>query len=259
MTLPALKGASTLPSDAIVAQDISFAYGSVPVLSGVTFQIKEGEFVGIIGPNGGGKTTLFKLILGFLKATSGTLKVLGKDPWEAHRDIAYVPQRLPFDKLFPISALDVVLTGRLATLPWYGAHSSEDKRLAWEALELVNLKEFAKAPFGALSGGQAQRVLIARAVVSQPKLLLLDEPTSSVDPEAQTEIYSLLQMLRGDMTVVMVTHDLQTVIERVERILCVQGTAMDLKPGEVCEHFALGLYHRPLLTPLGSASKKEKE
>lgn len=233
----------------IVANDLCFAYSAAPVLSHVSFEILEGQFVGIIGPNGGGKTTLLKLLMGFLKPDSGTLKIFDKDPCDARSEIAYVPQRLPFDRLFPISVLEVVLTGRLSHLPWYGAYSARDKQLASEALEAVELSSFAHAPFGSLSGGQTQRVLIARALVSQPKLLLLDEPTSSVDVEAQAEIYRLLAKLRGKMTLAMVTHDLQTVIERVDRILCVQGVAIPLKPEEVCQHFTVGLYHTPLIMP----------
>ncbi|MDP1834310.1 MAG: ABC transporter ATP-binding protein [Chlamydiales bacterium] len=233
----------------VIAQDLCFAYGTAPVLTNVSFQIMPGEFVGIIGPNGGGKTTLLKLMLGFLKPSSGSLKIFDKAPNDAHYDVAYVPQRLPFDRLFPISVMEVVLTGRLATLPWYGAYSNEDLRLAKESLDLVELSDFSEAPFGSLSGGQAQRVLIARALVSQPKLLLLDEPTSSVDVEAQADIYNLLDKLRGKMTIAMVTHDLGTVIERVERVLCVQGVAIPLKPEEVCEHFTMGLYHTPLIMP----------
>lgn len=240
-----------MPQAAIVAEDLCFAYSTAPVLTHVSFEILAGEFVGIIGPNGGGKTTLLKLILGFLKPDSGTLTIFGKAPAAALNEVAYVPQRMPFDRLFPISVFDVVLTGRLRQLPWYGAHSATDKKLAMEALEMVELQSFAKVPFGSLSGGQSQRVLIARALVSQPQLLLLDEPTSSVDVEAQAEIYNLLAKLRGSMTLVMVTHDLQTVIERVERILCVQGVAIPLKPSEVCEHFAVGLYHTPLIMPGG--------
>jgi zinc transport system ATP-binding protein len=239
-----------LSADAVIScKDLDFSYDGTPVLTRVSFDVLPGEFVGVIGPNGGGKTTLLKLILGFLKPNAGSLTIFGKQPGEAYRDVAYVPQRLPFDRLFPISVQEVVLTGRLASLPWYGVHSAEDMRLTREALEMVELEKFANRPFGSLSGGQAQRVLIARALVSQPKLLLLDEPTSSVDVEAQAEIYNLLAQLKGAMTLVMVTHDLGTVIERVERVLCVQGVAIPLKPEEVCKHFAIGLYHAPLIMP----------
>lgn len=243
-----------MPADGVIAcQNLNFSYDGTPVLTDVTFEVVPGEFIGMIGPNGGGKTTLLKLILGFLKANSGSLTIFGKEPGRAHHDVAYVPQRLPFDRLFPISVEEIVLTGRLVHLPWYGLHSAEDLRLARAALEMVELEAFANRPFGSLSGGQAQRVLIARALVSQPKLLLLDEPTSSVDVEAQAAIYNILMRLRGSMTLVMVTHDLGTVIECVDRVLCVQGIVMPLQPEEVCKHFAVGLYHTPLIMPGDSA------
>ncbi len=109
----------------IVAKDLCFAYGSVPVLTNVSFELFAGDFLGIIGPNGGGKTTLLKLLMGFLKPDSGKLEILGKPTSEARQDVGYVPQRLPFDRLFPISVMEVVLAGRLAHLPWYGAFNAK--------------------------------------------------------------------------------------------------------------------------------------
>jgi zinc transport system ATP-binding protein len=162
--------------------------------------------------------------------------------------LAYVPQSIKFDRAFPISVLEVVLSGLLSKLPWYGYFSKQNKLLALEAIEKVNLKEFCHEPFGTLSGGQAQRVLIARALVSNPHLLLLDEPTASVDNRAEADIYALLKELKGLMTILMVTHDLQAAIGQVERLLCVQGHVFSLQPEEVCEHFTVGLYHTPLLS-----------
>ncbi len=232
---------------AISASRLTFSYGNIPVLHGVNFAISEGETIGIIGPNGGGKTTLLKLIMGFLTPDAGEIRIFQRPQKQARELMAYVPQRLPFDKDFPISVMEVVLTGRLNRMPWYGAWSSEDKEAACAALEQVALSEWGSAPFGSLSGGQAQRVLIARALVSKPRLLLLDEPTSSIDMQAQQDIYHLLQELRGTITILMVTHDLNTVIQRVDRVLCVQGQVLPLAPQEVCEHFAFGLYHPPLI------------
>ncbi len=119
-----------------------------------------------------------------------------------------------------------------------------------KALDTVGLLDFKEESFGTLSGGQAQRALIARALVSEPKLLLLDEPTASVDSQAEADIYTLLQKLKGTMTILMVTHDLRAAIEQVEKVICVQGTVIPLEPQEVCKHFAYGLYHAPLI-PLG--------
>lgn len=236
-----------MPQDAVYLDNLSFAYQDTPVLKEVSCHIKEGEFVGIIGPNGGGKTTLLKLIMGFLKPSSGIIKVFGKAPAIARYDMAYVPQTLRFDKQFPISVMELVLSGRLSRLPWFGRYNSNDKKIALDALEKVGLSDFQNSAFGNLSGGQAQRALIARALVSEPKLLLLDEPTASVDSQVEADIYNILKKLTGTMTILMVTHDLKTAIDQVQRVLCVQGGVISLQPQEVCEHFALGLYHPPLI------------
>lgn len=233
-------------STVIELQHVNFSYPNADVLRDVSFHVEQGEFIGIIGPNGGGKTTLLKLIMGFLKPTSGKIDVFGLPPAAALPQLAYVPQGLHFDRQFPISVMELVLSGRLSRLPWYGVYSDQDRKAAQEALEKVGMLEFRDHPFGNLSGGQAQRALIARALVSEPKLLLLDEPTASVDSQAEALIYSILKQLRGSMTILMVTHDLRAAIDIVERVLCVQGGVLSLLPQEVCEHFALGLYHTPL-------------
>jgi zinc transport system ATP-binding protein len=219
----------------------------MPVLQDINMQIEPGEFVGIIGPNGGGKTTLLKLMMGFISPLSGVIEVFGVPPKRARYEMAYVPQSLRFDRQFPISVYELVLTGRLAHLPWYGIYSKEDGMAVEKALEQVGLTDFKAAAFGELSGGQAQRALIARALVSHPKLLFLDEPTASVDSQAEADIYAILKNLHKEMTILMVTHDLKTAIDQVQRVLCVQNTLRSLDPKEVCEHFAFGLYHAPLL------------
>ena len=227
-------------------ENVSFSYQQEPVLKDVSFSVESGEFVGLIGPNGGGKTTLLKLIMGFLKPTAGTIRIFGNSSQSILTQIAYVPQNLRFDRQFPISVMELVLSGRLSRLPWHGIFRQEDHRAAKEALEKVNMLSFADNSFGTLSGGQAQRALIARALVSEPKLLLLDEPTASVDSQAQVDIYNILKSLQGSMTIMMVTHDLDIAIDLVQRIFCVQRTVVPMLPQEVCEHFALGLYHTPL-------------
>lgn len=236
---------------------VSFAYQNMNVLSNVSLRVFPGEFIGLIGPNGGGKTTLLKLIMGFLKPSQGKIHVLGKSPRshsEVQLHVAYVPQTTRFDRQFPISVLEVVLAGLLSKLPWYGRFHQKDRQLALDMLEKVGLADFANKSFGTLSGGQAQRVLIARALVSDPKLLLLDEPTASVDSQAEADIYSILKELKGKITIMMVTHDLRAAIEHVERLYCVQGNVFPLKPEEVCEHFVVGLYHTPLIKIKGTPS-----
>ncbi len=211
---------------------VSFAYEDIPVLKDVNFKIETGEYVGIIGPNGGGKTTLLKLILGFIKPTSGSILMSEDCP-------AHVPQGRIHDRKFPISVLELVGLGLLKTRNW--------KPGAIQALEEVGLSSYADKSFAALSGGQLQRALIARALVSKPKLLLLDEPTANLDTGAQEDIHTLLKKLKKDITILMVSHDLQTIIKEVDRILLVQGTITPTMPKDVCEHFAMGLYHKPLL------------
>lgn len=236
-----------MKKNAITAEHLSFAYEKTPVLENISFSIAEKEFIGVIGPNGGGKTTLLKLIMGFLKPLAGKIEIFGESPQASRGQMAYVPQSMRFDRAFPISVLELVLSGRLSTLPWWGQFRQKDHAAALEALERVNLADFQHHPFGTLSGGQAQRALIARALISHPNLLILDEPTASVDAQAEADIYEILMSLRQQMTIVMVTHNLKAAIELFDRVLCVQRNAMFLQPKEVCEHFAIGLYHPPLV------------
>lgn len=228
-------------------EHVNFSYQDTPVLRDVSFTVQEKEFVGIIGPNGGGKTTMLKLIMGFLKPNSGKIQVFDKSPKNALSSIAYVPQTARFDKQFPISVMELVLSGRLSSLAWHGQYSSLDKAKALDALSKVSLLELKNQAFGMLSGGQAQRALIARAIVSEPKLLLLDEPTASVDAQAEADIYNILTSLNEQMTIMMVTHDLGAVVNKLDKVILVQGGVTTLTPKEVCEHFAVGLYHGPLI------------
>jgi zinc transport system ATP-binding protein len=234
---------------AVEFSSVDFSYQATSVLKQVSFQVYEGEFIGIIGPNGGGKTTLLKLALGFLRPSAGAVRAFGAKAGSPSvaGSIAYVPQSIRFDRDFPISVEEVVLSGLLSHLPWYGRFHAQERKSAQEILEKMDLESLSKYSFGSLSGGQAQRVLIARALVSKPKLLLLDEPTASVDVQAESDIYALLNQLKGSITIIMVTHDLKTAIDHVQRVLCVQGSVVSLKPNEVCKHFTLGLYHMPLL------------
>lgn len=230
----------------IAVTNCSFGYHSKePVLHNVSFSVQPGQLLGVIGPNGGGKSTLLKLLLGLLSPWEGTILINGHLPPAPH--VGYVPQTFHFDRKFPITALEVVLGGRAKNLSWLGRYPKEDIETAHDALATIGLPHVANLPFGSLSGGQAQRVLIARALVSSPQVLFLDEPTSSIDPEAEASILSTIRHLQGSITILMVTHNLQAILSHVEGILCVQGGAAMLHPQEVCEHFALGLYHTPLV------------
>jgi len=233
---------------AIAVEQVTFGYSKdEPIVQDATFKVKSGEFIGMIGPNGGGKTTLLKLLMGFIEPWKGEISIFGKSPHTYPNGLAYVPQQLRFDKQFPITVMELVLGGRLALLPWWGSFSKNDREIAFDALEKVQLTEFATKPFGTLSGGQAQRALIARALASEPRALLLDEPTANVDSQAEADIHELLVKIRNQLTIIMVTHDIRAIIHKVERVLCVQCQVDSISPTELCEHFALGLYHFPLI------------
>jgi zinc transport system ATP-binding protein len=231
---------------AVTFEDVFFSYQDALVIENATFSIAPGEFVGIIGPNGGGKTTLLRLAMGFLTPNSGTITIYGATTSHAQRHLGYVPQSVRFDKQFPISVLDLVLQGRLSKLPWYGQFSRYDVEKAQHALEIVGLEDFQDRAFGTLSGGQAQRALMARALAGDPELLLLDEPTANVDSKVEAGIYEILKNLQSKITIVMVTHNLHAAIDLVDRVLCVQRTVTALKPEQVCLHYTQGLYHTPM-------------
>jgi len=235
-----------MPEPIISVSKLDFGYDKIPTLEKVSFSINEGEFIGVFGPNGGGKTTLLKLLMGMLKPRQGEILFLGGDPKSNSGQIGYVPQILRFDKAFPISVIEVVQMGALSKLSWWGGYPKKLKHAAEEALERVGLTDFAKVSFGTLSGGQAQRALIARAIVNSPRILLLDEPTAIVDPQAAKEIHHLLISLNQTTTIIMVTHNLQSIIDKAQRLLCVHRYVTTMQVKEVCEHFALGLYHAPL-------------
>ncbi|MCC5832716.1 MAG: ABC transporter ATP-binding protein [Chlamydiales bacterium] len=226
---------------AITVTELFFSYNESPVLEDVTFSLEEKEFVAVFGPNGGGKTTLLQLLMGFLKPARGTIRLFGRPPKTIRQCIGWVPQNFHFDRHFPISVEEVVLGGRLNRSGW--RFRPTDIEAAQAALERVGMGKALKSPFAVLSGGQQQRVLIARALACDPALLLLDEPTSGVDHAAEKEIYSLLGELRKHLTILMVTHDLNRAVESVDRLLCVQKTVTQMPKEKVCEHFALGLYH----------------
>jgi zinc transport system ATP-binding protein len=205
---------------AIEIDGLSFSYPHTPALEDVSFTIARGDFVGMVGPNGGGKTTLLRLILGLLAPARGTVRVFGRPPVEARRRVGYMPQRAELDPQFPMRANDVVLMGRLGRrrLGWF---TRADRAQAAAALREVGMTDYARRSFANLSGGQRQRVLIARALACDPELLLLDEPTASLDPAAQDDINELLHRLNERLTVVLVSHDVGFVARHVKTVVCV--------------------------------------
>ena len=201
-------------------EDVWVHIDGMPILEAVNLSIKQHDFLGIIGPNGGGKTTLLKTILGLITPTRGRITIFGLTPDNARRFVGYVPQYSLFYRDFPVSVLDVVLMGRLGRMRPPRRYGEEDMRIAYEALETVEMLEYKDRQIGKLSGGQQQRVFIARALVNQPKLLLLDEPMANVDSQMQKELYELFESLRKQMAIVLVSHDISAVSIYVTKIAC---------------------------------------
>jgi zinc transport system ATP-binding protein len=208
---------------AIETSGLSFAYeGQEYVLRDVDLNIAQGEMIGIVGPNGGGKTTLLKLLLGLLSPTRGEIRVLGLSPTQARPQVGYVPQHVHFDPKFPVTTWDVVLMGRLGRAPAVGPYRRADRHAAEAALDQVGLGPLRRRAFAELSGGQRQRAMIARALVTHPKLLLLDEPTANLDVSMEQEFHDLLARLVGRMTVAIVSHDVGFVSSRIRTVVCVR-------------------------------------
>jgi zinc transport system ATP-binding protein len=229
---------------AISIRDLNFAYSATPVIENASLDVHEGEVVCIAGPNGGGKTTLLRLILGLLKPESGTIRVLGLPPAQARGKIGYMPQQLHYDNLFPITVEQVVLMGRMR--PWHFRHSREDREETRLALMQVGLDHLASSQFSALSGGQRQRALIARAFVSSPRLLLLDEPTAMIDAQSQSSFARTLETLRTRCTIVIVSHDIGFVSSIVDKVLLVNRTVSEQRATNVDKHSFEELYGEKL-------------
>jgi len=202
-------------------KNLEFSYNGEAVLKDVNLTVRQKDFIAIIGPNGGGKTTLLKLMLGLLVPVKGTVHVDGKPPREASHCIGYVPQNVHSNHSFPITAIDVVLMGKLDPQKRRSRRSATNRRDALAALERMEMAAYADKKIGTLSGGQRQRVFIARALVAQPKLLLLDEPTASIDTKGQADFYRLLKELNQEITVLVVSHDLLVVSRYVKSVACV--------------------------------------
>lgn len=200
---------------------VNFSYGNFLVLEDVSFSIYDGEFIGIVGPNAGGKSTLLKLILGLLRADSGAIRVFGMAPERAFPKIGYVPQYPAFSRDFPIDVLDAVLLGRLGDTRRYGSYTAEDRNIALGALKAVEMEQLHGQAIGALSGGQLQRMLIARALASRPDVLVLDEPTANIDVRAEEDIFALLKQYNRHMTIIFVSHDIGFITRYVDRVICV--------------------------------------
>lgn len=205
---------------------VSFKQDTSHILEDIDLEIKRGEFLGIIGPNGAGKTTLLRIILGLIKPTSGTIKLFGEDinHFKDWYKIGYIPQHaLSFDLNFPVNVFEVVSMGRFSKKGLFKNLGKEDRQVIDDVLEIVGMKEYKNRRIGELSGGQQQRVFIARALSSQPELLILDEPTVGVDIAGQKEFYDFLEKLNKEkkITLVIVTHDIGNISSRIGKLACI--------------------------------------
>jgi zinc transport system ATP-binding protein len=203
-------------------KDLWVRQGDHVVLESINLELFAGDFLGIIGPNGGGKSTLLKAILGLINPDRGEIDVFGLPPAKARSRIGYVPQKTVFDRSFPVKAQEVVLMGRYSRVGLLHRYGKEDRNFALKALKAVGMEDRAEREIGELSGGEQQRVFVARSLVSDPDLLLLDEPTAGIDSAQQTEFYELLSHLNSHLgkAIIMVSHDLTAVSTYVSKIAC---------------------------------------
>ncbi len=215
----------------IACDQLSVDLGGVRVLENVTLSVGEGDFLGLVGPNGGGKTTLLRVILGLENASAGSVRVFGGLPGSFPGRIGYVPQRLFFDREFPISVRDLVLMGRLSKKKLFQHYNTLDRTRVDEAIHAAGLERLIERRIGDLSGGELQRALIARALAGEPELLLLDEPTASIDPQMKTTIYDLIEQLKERLTIVLVTHDTALIGRYVTKVATLNVTLELHEPG----------------------------
>jgi zinc transport system ATP-binding protein len=226
----------------IVFEDVTFSYRGTPVLNNVSFSISQGEFIGIFGPNGGGKTTLLKLMMGFITPQKGKIRIFEKEPDEVRQRFGYVPQTLHTDPDFPITVKELIALGLMRKRSFIGGFSKEDWAASEYWMEELGLSEHKEKTYGELSGGLAQRALLARALVGDPDILLLDEPTANIDAHSLTVVLHTLEELRRKKTVLLITHDLNRTLQKADRLFSVQRTLSVIQPQEICNHFSFGLY-----------------
>jgi zinc transport system ATP-binding protein len=230
----------------IELRDVWFAFNGQPVLQDVSLSVGAGDFLVVIGPNGGGKTTLLRLMLGLIEPTRGSVRVFGAAPRKAAPRIGYVPQNVHINKSFPVSVMDVVLMGRLRIGRGWSRHTPEDRAAARAALEQLGLWDLRERRIGELSGGQLQRAFIARAFVSRPEVLFLDEAMASIDAQTRGEFYELLSRLNRTVTIVAVSHDMMILSSHVKSVACVNRELYYHDSGEITQEMLDKAYHCPV-------------
>jgi zinc transport system ATP-binding protein len=223
-----------------------FSFNGQPVLQDVDLKVQRGDFLVIIGPNGGGKTTLLKLMLGLLEPTRGTVRVFGQPPLKTAHRIGYVPQNVHINKTFPVSVMDVVLMGRLRSGRGWSRHTREDQLAAQAALDQMRVWEHRSRRIGELSGGQLQRVFIARALVLKPEILFLDEAMASIDAQTRGEFHEILQELNRSVTIVAVSHDIMALSRHATSVACVNRDLHYHDSGEITQPMMDAAYACPV-------------
>lgn len=235
-------------SEALKITDLSVNYGNVEALKSVTLTVNEGDYLGIIGPNGGGKTTLISAITGSVKTESGKIEIFGKTGAAARRFLGYVPQFSGVCRDFPITALETVESAFVKNgLHPFFRFSKSDREKALSYLDKLGLSKLSERSVSDLSGGEFQRLLIARALASEPKMLVLDEPVSNVDPKSREMIYALLENLNKEgMTILMVTHDLLAISSAVRSIACLNRTLVYHGEPKITDEISHAMYGCPV-------------
>jgi zinc transport system ATP-binding protein len=208
------------PDEVISIRHLWAGYNHEPVLEDINLSVRELDFIGLIGPNGSGKTTLFKVLLGLLSPMRGDVRIMGKSVQKGRRYMGYVPQMVEFDQDFPISVWDVVMLGRLEQRRLLQPFTPKDARIVEVALRSVDMLHWRDRSISDLSGGQRKRVYIARALATEPRILLLDEPLAGIDPQMGSHVYELLQHLNRTITILMISHDIGAIASCVKTIGC---------------------------------------
>ncbi len=233
--------------EAIVVSDVTLTRNGHPVLDNVSIRVEEGDFYAIIGPNGGGKTTLLKIILGVMKPDSGEVRIFGGAAEENRALVGYVPQFRTFDFHYPITVGEMVISGRMGHVTGiWKRYSDTDRKYAEEIIRTTGLSGLEHRQVRDLSGGEQQRAIIARALVGDPRILLLDEPTVYVDTPSATQFYELLDDLKKKMTIVLVSHDIGVISTHVTKIACLNHSMYAHDTNEITDEMLAAAYHCPV-------------
>lgn len=230
----------------IELNDVSVSYDTKVVLRNVSFKLWENDFLGIIGPNGGGKTTLIKVILGLLKPGSGVISFFHNDQETNSLKTGYLPQINQIDKRFPISVYEVIASGLMSERKRLGSYTTTQRKQILDTIEQMGLDRLSKRPIGELSGGELQRTLLGRAVVSSPQVLILDEPNTYVDKLFESRLYELLKIINERTAIILVSHDVGTILPLVKNVACVNETLHYHAGNNITEGWLDEAFHCPI-------------